>query len=302
MNHAFDGYNKGVWIQTRPGADLFNVNQFKSSTRTSKVLIRELMYADDTAFVAHYHQEAQEIITRFAKSATDFGLKINITKTEMMYQPPPGRHDEGENISIDGEYLNIVKSFKYLGSTITINNKLDQELQLRMSKASQTFGRLRVRVWDNKNLTTKTKCAVYQAIVLPTLLYGVESWTVYKLAAHKLNTFVMSQLRQILSVKWWHFISDMKILQKTNMPSLYNILIQRNLRWAGHINRLDNTRIPKQVLYSQLAEGSRGIGRPKLRFKDTIRRNLKDKEISLGRWQKLSLDRPRWRQTIHQKS
>ena len=75
---------------------------------------------------------------------------MNIAKTERMYQPPPGRHDEGEKIS-------IVKSFKYLGSTITNNIKLDQELQLRMSKASQTFGRLREKVWDNKNLTTKTK-------------------------------------------------------------------------------------------------------------------------------------------------
>jgi len=143
------------------------------------------MFADDTAFVAHFHQQAQEIITRFAKSAKDFGLKINITKTEMMYQQPPGEHDEGEKISIDGEILNTVKNFKYLGSTITNINKLDQALQLRMSKVSQTFGRLRERVWDNGDLTIKTNCAVYQAIVLSTLLYGVESWTVYKITQAK---------------------------------------------------------------------------------------------------------------------
>ena len=100
MNNAFDGYDKGVWIQTRLSADLFNVNQFKTSSRTNKILIRELMFADDTAFIAHYHQDAQKIITCFANSAKDFGLNINITKTEMMYQPPPGRHDEGEEISI----------------------------------------------------------------------------------------------------------------------------------------------------------------------------------------------------------
>ena len=302
MNHAFDGYQEGVWIQTRPGADLFNVSQFKSTNRTKRILIRELMFADDTAFVAHYHHQAQEIMTRFARSAKAYGLKINITKTEMMYQSPPGVQDDGENINIEGTDLNKVKHFKYLGSTITNNNKLDSELQLRMSKASQTFGRLRARVWDNNDLTIKTKCAVYQAIVLSTLLYGVESWTVYKVAAHKLNAFVMSQLRQILSVKWWHFMSNVKVLKKSGMSSLYETLIQRNLRWAGHVNRLPNTRIPKQVLYSQLVEGSRGIGRPRLRFKDTIKRNLKDKDISLGTWQKLTQDRPRWRQMIHQKS
>ena len=107
-----------------------------------------------------------------------------------------------------------------------------------------------------------------------------------RIAAHKLNALVMSQLRQILSVKWWHFISNMQILRKTNMYRLYNTLIQRSLRWAGHINRLDNNRIPKLVLYSQLVEGSRGIGRPRLRFKDTIKRNLRDRELVDG---KLSL-------------
>jgi len=119
---------------------------------------------------------------------------------------------------------------------------------------------------------------------------------------HKLNVFLMNLLRQILSVKWWYFVSNMKILQKTNITSLNNTLIQRNLKWAGHINRLDNTRISKQVLYSQLTEGSSDIGRPRVRYKDTIKRNLKDKEISLSKWQMLSLDRPKWRLMIHQKS
>jgi len=69
----------------------------------------------------------------------------------------------------------------------------------------------------------------------------------------------------------------MKILEKTKITSLYDTLIQRNLGWAGHINRINNTRIQKQILYSQLTEGSRGIGRPRLRYKATIKRNLKDK-------------------------
>ena len=77
-------------------------------------------------------------------------------------------------------------------------------------------------------------------------------------------------------------MSNVKVLKKSGLSSLYGTLTQRNLRWAGHVDRLPNTRIPKQVLYSQLVEGSRGIGRPWLRFKDIIKRNLKDKDIYLG--------------------
>ena len=127
---------------------------------------------------------------------------------------------------------------------------------------------------------------MYRAIVLSAVLYGVESWVVYKVTAHKLSAFMMQHLRQILNIKWWQFISNEKILTITSLPSMYDILISRCLRWTGHVNRLDNTRLPKLILYSQLTDGTRGIGRPKLRYKDTIKRNLKDCDIpplDLGR-------------------
>ena len=98
LHHAFNDYNKGVWIQSKPGADLFNVNQYKSTTRTGRVLVREFMFADDTAFVAHNHDDAQEIVSRFARSAQAFGLKMNIKKTEMLYQPAPESNDNGQFI------------------------------------------------------------------------------------------------------------------------------------------------------------------------------------------------------------
>lgn len=302
LNHAFRDSQKGVWIQSRPGADLFNVNQFKSTRSTTKVLVRELMFADDTAFIAHTHSDAQEIISLFATSAHQFGLKVNIKKTEVMYQPPPGLLETGENIHIDGEDLALVDKFKYLGSTISKDNKLDNELEIRISNASRSFGRLRERVWNNKDLTIKTKCAVYRAIVLSTLLYGVESWVVYRATAHKLSAYMMGHLRRILNIKWWQFVSNDKILQRTSLPSMYDILRNRCLRWAGHVNRQNNTRLPKLILYSQLKEGTRGIGRPKLRYKDTIKRNLNDRDISLGSWQKLSRDRENWRQLIRRRN
>ena len=63
LKYALSDCDMGVWIQSRPGADLFNINRYKSLRRTSPCLVRELMYADDTAFIAQSHREAQEIIT-----------------------------------------------------------------------------------------------------------------------------------------------------------------------------------------------------------------------------------------------
>ena len=182
------------------------------------------MFADDIAFVSHSPEDAQDIITRFSRSAKAFGLKINIKKTEVIYQPPPGVVTTGLSIKIDGQDLVVASKFKYLGSIVSNDNKLDAELTSRMSKASSAFGRLKRRVWDNRHLTLKTKCAVYQAIVLSTLLYGVESWTVYKNTAQKLNSFMMRHLRYIMKIKWWHHISNSTILNRASLPSMYDIL------------------------------------------------------------------------------
>ena len=105
LTHAFNDCSKGVLIQSRPNADLFDVNQFKSTRKTKGILVRELMFADDTAFIAHSFDDAQEIVTRFSDAAKAFGLKINIKKTKMMYQPVPGSNTEGLNIRIDPERL-----------------------------------------------------------------------------------------------------------------------------------------------------------------------------------------------------
>ena len=122
----------------------------------------------------------------------------------------------------------------------------------------------------------------------------------YKVTAHKLNSFRMRQLRQIL--KWWQFVSNEKILKAMTPPSMYKILISRFLRRAGHASRLDNTRLPKLILYSQLTDdGTRGAGHLKLRYKNTIKRNLKYRNIPLESWQNLSRSRDGRRQKIRRR-
>ena len=92
--------------------------------------------------------------------------------TETLYQPAPRAHDSGDSICIDNEDLANVNKFKYLGSTVMCNNKKDEEIHTRMSNASISFGRLKTKVWYNKDLSFKTKCTVYRAISC--LLYSME--------------------------------------------------------------------------------------------------------------------------------
>ncbi|KAK2193729.1 hypothetical protein NP493_7g03010 [Ridgeia piscesae] len=65
-------------------ADLFNVAHFRVKTKTTRILMRELLFADDSALVAHSAEEMQKIVDAFSDASKKFGLKINIKKTEVL--------------------------------------------------------------------------------------------------------------------------------------------------------------------------------------------------------------------------
>ena len=201
-----------------------------------------------------------------------FSLTISIKKTEVLFQGI----GESPSIILNGQPLNNVEKFVYLGSTITSSLSLDEELNSRIGKAATTFGKLIGRVWTNNKLTTKTKMLVYQACVLTTLLYGSETWTLYACQEKRLNSFHMRCLRRILGIKWQDKTTHTEVLYRTEQTSLYPILRRRRLRWLGHVKRMDATRIPKQILYGELLQGKRGTVPPKLRYKDDSKRTLKD--------------------------
>ena len=179
LDEAFRDMGDGVYIQSRQSADLFNVAHFSAKTKTTRILMREMLFAEDSALVAHSAVEMQKILDAFSDASKKFGLKINIKKTEVLYQSNSTRTRE-EDIMVDGNKLNSVLEFTYLGSTISNDGCIDDEMQRRMAKASASFGRLRQRLWNNHHVSMRVKGKIYRAIVLSTLLYGAEAWTMYR--------------------------------------------------------------------------------------------------------------------------
>ena len=199
---------------------------------------------------------------------------------------------------IDGNKLNSVLEFTYLGSSISSNGCIDDEIQRRMAKASASFGRLCQRLWNNHHVSLRVKGNIYHAIVLSTLLYGAEAWTVYRRQVKKLHALMMRHLRSIMRITWMDKVTNKEIFKLTGLPSMEDLLIRKKLWWTGHLMRLSPDRLPKQVLYSQLSSGHRKRGRPRLRFKNIIKRNLKLRDIKIDSWTSLSQQRDKWRVTV----
>ena len=86
----------GVCIQSRQNTDLFNVAHFRAKTKTTRILMRELLFVDDSALVAHSAEEMQKMVDAFSDASKKFGLKINIKKTDrgavptQLYKNPRG--------------------------------------------------------------------------------------------------------------------------------------------------------------------------------------------------------------------
>ena len=184
---------------------------------------------------------------------------------------------------VDGNKLPSVLEFTYLGNIISSNGCIDDEIQRRMAKASASFGRLRQRFWNNYHVSMWVKGKIYRAIVLSTLLYGDETWIVYRRQVKKLHGFMMRHLRSIMRITWVDKVATKEVLERTGLQSMED-LIRKNLRWTRHLMRISPNRLPHQILYSQLPSVHRKRGRPRLRFQDTIKRNQKLRDINTDSW------------------
>ncbi|KAK2165607.1 hypothetical protein NP493_1358g00003 [Ridgeia piscesae] len=93
-------------------------------------------------------------------------------------------------------------------------------------------------------------------------------------------------------------VTNKDILERTGLPSMEDLRIRKKFRWTGHLMRMSPDRLPKQILYSQLSSGHRKRGRPRLRFKDTITRNLKLRDIKTDSRTSLSQQRDKRRAIV----
>ena len=99
-------------------------------------------------------------------------------------------------------------------------------------------------------------------------------------------------LRRILNIRWNDFVPDTEVLERANLPSVITMMRKAQIRWAGHVSRMADSRIPKQLFYGQLKNGQKKIGAPRKRYKDYFKSNLKDFNIDFTAWEKAASNRP----------
>jgi exonuclease III len=296
---AFRESTPGIPIRYRCDGKLFNPRRLQAVTKVKETVIRDLLFADDCALNATREQEMQQEMDKFSSACDNFGLTISTKKTEVLHQPAPGKQYQEPSITVNGQRLQAVEHFTYLGSTLSRSANIDAEVNNRVAKASGAFGRLRKTVWERRGIRQQTKVKVYKAVVLTTLLYGCETWTIYRRHEKQLQQFHVRCLRNIFNIRWQDRIPDTEVLERAELPSIITTMRKAQTRWAGHVSRMTDSRIPKQLFYGELSNGERKVGGQRKRYKDTLKVYLKDFDIDAESWESSASDRPAWRTLIN---
>ena len=103
-------------------------------------------------------------------------------------------------------------------------------------------------------------------------MYACETWIIYQQHARKLSQFHTTCLRRLMDIKWQDKIPDTEVLARAELPSIHTILLQHQLRWAGHLMRMSDS---KRLLYSEPEQGNRSHGGRRKCFKDTLKASSK---------------------------
>ena len=284
LTAAFQDGENGIPIRYRFDGKFFNLRRLHAKFKMQTEVLDEFLFADDMAKGAPTEEKMQKGVDQVSDSCDSFDLTISIKNTVVVYQLAPGKPYKEPTITVKGQRLQVEDKFTYLGSTLSRVMHIDDEVSARFAKASVAFGRLRGSVSDRSGTKLDTKLKVYKAVVLPTLLYARETWTVYQRHAKRLNHFHTSCLRKRLRIKWQYWIPDTEILKRAGMQCTYSS--ETDTVKMGRQCYQD--RLPKKILYGELEMDKRSHGGQKKRYKDTLKATLKDFNIPTESWEEIA--------------
>ena len=179
-------------------------------------------YADGIALFSPSSEDLSSVARILSKEAAKVGMSIRWTKTKAMMISPSSATTIPMNI--DGELVEFVPSFTYLGSIVPADGSIEAEITSRIGKAAGAMKRLSNALWKRRCISRQTKIRIYRALVSSVLLYGSETWNLTIRDCNRLNAFDMSCLRRLENVKWYHHVRNSTIRQQTKQHPRHNHL------------------------------------------------------------------------------
>ena len=190
------------------------------------------------------------------------GLKLNIQKTKIMASDPI------ISWQTDGETMETVRDFIFLGSKITEDGDCSHEIKRRLLLGRKVMTNLD-SILKSRDITVLTKVRLVKAMVFPVVMYGCGSWTIKKAEHRRIDAFELWCWRRLLRVPWTARRSNQSILKEINPEYLLEgLMLKLKLLYFGHLIRRANS-LEKTLILGKI-EGRRRRGQQRMRWLDGI--------------------------------
>lgn len=269
------------------------MNQVILQIEQENFKLERLGYADDVGQTADSMDKLQNVMNMWDRELTAAGLKLNYKKTEVM---KVGRCPEDGEVVINGHVLKETDSFTYLGSKLSASNLIEDEINNRIAKFTSNLNCL-YPLFKERQIPKEVKVCIYTTILRPVLLYGAETWTLTKRLQSKIQATEMRILRLIYGVTRRDRVRNETIRAALKVNSVLSIVERSQLRWFGHVIRMQENRDVKRMLDWNPDE-KRLPGRPRKRWTDQIREITSRKISDFEEVKTLARDRVEWRKFI----
>ena len=154
------------------------LDEAQAGVKIARRNINNLRYADDTTLMAE-SEELKSLLVKVKKKSEKVGLKLNIQKTKIMASSLI------TSWQIDGEKMEMVTDFIFLGSKITVDGDCSHEIKRHLLLGRKAMMNLH-NVLKSRDITLPTKVCLIKAMVFPVIIYGYDIWTIKKAECEEL--------------------------------------------------------------------------------------------------------------------
>ena len=258
--------------------------------------ITNLRFADDIDGLAGSEQELANLAESLNAASREYGMEISAEKTKLMTNNTNGISTV---IQVNGQQLETVPQFKYLGAVVTDEGSKPEVLS-RTAQTTAALTKLKP-IWKDNNITTGSKIRLMRSLVISIFLYACETWTLSADLQRRIRAMEMRCYRKILDISYRDHITNEEVrnrIQQAIGPhdDLLAIVKRRKIKWYGHVTR--SSGLAKTILQGTV-QGGRRRGRQKKRWEDNI---CEWTGLTLTEALRASEDRERWRWIAHESS